>query len=52
MKIDLEKLICSFLKGGLTEEQALEVDKRFEHNRLASAWAIKCNLVNALKEQG
>ena len=52
MKIDLEKLICSFLKGDLTDEQKLRANEKFEINRFVNAVAVKWNLVNALKEQG
>ena len=34
MKIDLEKLICSFLKGDLTDEQKIRAEKKIEHNKI------------------
>ena len=52
MKVDLEKLICSFLKGDLTDEQKIKADEMFKKNRFVNAIAVKWNLVNALKQQG
>ena len=52
MKIDLEKLICSFLECDLTDEQKIRADEMFKKNRFVNAIAVKWNLVNALKEQG